>query len=112
MKIQVSSLDKVQVIRIEGKMALGEGLEQLRSVSHELLEAGHRRIVLDMSGVPWLDSASIGEVVATYKRVRDHEGQLRLVMRGRVHDMFTMYELQKVLDVHETVDAALSSFVS
>ena len=60
---------------------------------------------------PWLDSSAIGEVVASYKRGRDREGVLKLALLGKAHDLFTFYELGKIIELYDTVEDALSSFV-
>lgn len=111
MKVTTEEVGKVTMIRLAGRMVVGEGDVSLREAVRAALDGGARRICLDMREVPWLDSGSIGEVVAVYKRVRDREGKLALVITGKAHDLFTLYELQRILDVHESTDGALASFV-
>lgn len=111
MKVHVEEMGKVTLIRPNGRMVCGDGDVALRAAVRERLEGGARIFCLDLRDVPWLDSGSIGEVVATYKRVKDREGRLALVMAGKTHDIFTLYELQRVLDIHETIEGALASLM-
>jgi anti-anti-sigma regulatory factor len=63
-----------------------------------------------MLKVPWMDSSGIGEVVACYKRARDAKGELKVVMKGKSHDLFTFYELHKVCELYESLEDALGAF--
>ena len=76
----------------------------------ERIAAGERLIILDMNGVPWLDSSGIGETVACRNRVVDVDGQIAVVLKGKSHDLFTRFELGKVMTICDTVEAALTSF--
>jgi len=75
----------------------------------ELLESGERTFVFDMRKVPWLDSAGVGQVVACRNRVVDHGGKIKLVLHSKAHDLFVLYELQRVMDLYGDVEAALAS---
>ncbi|MGD8377734.1 MAG: STAS domain-containing protein [Acidobacteriota bacterium] len=110
MRIRLRKAGKVNVLELAGKMTIGEGDVQLRTRMKELLAAGERFFVFDMLDVPVLDSASVGEVVACYRRAREVDGSIRLVLRGRVHDTFTMTHLDRVFEIFTKVDDALGSF--
>jgi anti-sigma B factor antagonist len=42
-------------------------------------DEGQRRIVIDLSGVPFMDSSGLGVIVACLKRLRESGGDLALV---------------------------------
>ncbi|MCZ6649801.1 MAG: STAS domain-containing protein, partial [Acidobacteria bacterium] len=81
----------------------------LRRMFRELLEQGETRFVFSMLKTSWLDSGGIGEVVACHRRVVGKQGVIRLALKGRAHDLFTMTSLDKVFKIFETVEEALAS---
>ncbi len=110
MRIEVQKKDGVCILRMAGKVTVGEPSILLGKTFKTLVADGERRFLLDMMKVPWLDSGGIGEVVACHKRIKDKEGVVKVAMKGRAHDLFTFYELTRLLDVYEDPDAALAAF--
>ena len=111
MKINVRKNEEVCILEISGKIVLGEPTKQLRESFKELLGEGERIFVLDMANVPWMDSSAIGEVVACRNRIVAVDGKIRAVLNHEMHDMFTLFELQRVLKYYEDIERALASLV-
>jgi len=112
MAVTTKKIGKACVFTITGELKLGPAVKSLDEAFKQSVENGERYFVFDMLKVPWMDSSGIGEVVACYKRTRDVKGELKVVMKGKSHDLFTFYELHKVCELHETLEAALGSFAS
>ena len=55
--------------RPEGQDHLGEGDELLKDKVNSLVNQGHKKIVLNLADVPYIDSAGLGEIVRTYTTV-------------------------------------------
>ena len=92
-------------------MVIGQGDKLLADKVRELLKAGEKFFILNMEGVPWLDSGGIGEVVACYKRVKEKEGLIKLEkLSGKAHDLFTMTALNRVFEIFDNEQDALGSF--
>jgi anti-sigma B factor antagonist len=111
MTIEVRKDEEVCILEISGKIMLGEPTKQLREKVKELLGAGERIFIFDMANVPWLDSSGIGEVVACRNRIVAVEGRIRVVLNPEMHDLFTLFELQKVLKYYGNIERALASLV-
>ncbi|PYU07760.1 MAG: hypothetical protein DMG34_03085, partial [Acidobacteria bacterium] len=62
------------VADIVGKIALAEGTGMLRDTVRNFLEHGHNRILLNLQGVDFIDSAGLGELVRTHASVRSRGG--------------------------------------
>ena len=73
----------VVILDLEGEMLVGEADELLREKISSLLDAGHRRIALNLMNVRYADSASLGELVRCYATVANHGGELRLLNLGQ-----------------------------
>jgi len=110
MTIDVEDGNGICVLHINGEVKLGEATRLLREKSRELISAGNRFFVLNMLGVPWLDSSGIGEVFACYKRAREFDGVVKLVLKDRSYSLFTMTQLDKVFEIYGEVDRAVNSF--
>jgi anti-sigma B factor antagonist len=101
----------IAVIDFSGKITLGEGSALVRKTIRDLIEQGHRKILLNLSDVDYIDSSGIGELVGAYTTVRTAKGELKLVhLTKRVHDILQITRLFMVFDVQPDEPAALKSF--
>ena len=101
----------VVVVDFSGKITLGEGSSTLRRTIRELLDRGHRKIVLNLYDVDYIDSSGIGELVSGYTTVRGLDGELKLLhLTKRVHDLLQITRLFTVFDVRSDEEDAVRSF--
>jgi anti-sigma B factor antagonist len=103
----------VVVLDIIGRITLGEGNVILREVVRELADKGHKRIVLNLAEVHYIDSSGVGELVKTHTTIRNTGGELKLsALNKRVHDLLQMTRLSTVFDIQTDEATALQSFGS
>jgi anti-sigma B factor antagonist len=101
----------VTIVDFSGKITLGEGSAILRRMIRDLVDKGHRKILLDLGDVDYIDSSGIGEMVAGYTTVRSANGELKIVrLTRRVHDILQITRLFTVFDVQPDEASALRSF--
>ena len=102
---------EIAVVDFSGKITLGEGSSVLRNTIRELLDRGHRKILLNLADVDYIDSSGIGELVSAYTAVRSASGEMKLLqLTRRVHDILQITRLFTVFDVQSDEDSALRSF--
>ena len=83
---------------------------KLREQLVELVNAGQYHLVVDMEQVEFLDSTGLGVLVGGLKRVRAHDGSLRLVCtQERILKIFRITGLTKVFPIHDSVAAAIGA---
>jgi anti-sigma B factor antagonist len=83
---------------------------KLREQLIDLVSSGAYHLIVDMEGVDFLDSTGLGVLVGGLKRVRAHEGTLRLVCtQERILKIFRITGLTKVFPIHASVAEALSA---
>ena len=83
---------------------------KLRDKLSELVATGSYDIVVDMHEVEFLDSTGLGVLVGGLKKVRAHDGSLRLVCnQDRLLKIFRITGLAKVFVIHGTTDDALGA---
>lgn len=101
----------VAVVDFSGKITLGEGSAILRTTVRGLIERGHRKILLNLADVDYIDSSGIGELVSAYTAVRSASGEMKLLqLTRRVHDILQITRLVTVFDVQAEEDVAVRSF--
>ena len=87
------------------------GDELLRSKINGLVQAGQKRIVLNLGEVPYIDSAGLGEVVRSYTTVKKHEGVLKLLsLTKRIQDLLAITKLLTVFDTYDSETDSVKSF--
>jgi anti-sigma B factor antagonist len=105
------TIGDVAIVDFSGKITLGEGSSTLRNTIRQLVELGHRKIVLNLSDVDYIDSSGIGELVSGYTTLRSASGELKLLnLTKRVHDLLQITRLFTVFDVQSDEDDAIRSF--
>ena len=78
-----------------------------------LIGAGERRVLVDLSNVTAVDSATVGCLMDLSRQTTEAGGLLKLSgVQKRVEKMLTMTGAQAVLDVHPDASSALRSFGS
>ncbi len=76
----------------------------LRRRLDEPIMAGCRDLVVDLSGVTFLDSTGLGVLVGRLKMMRSHAGQMRVVgATDRVHKVFAITGLDRVLEMYPSL---------
>ncbi|MBP7146743.1 MAG: STAS domain-containing protein [Acidobacteria bacterium] len=111
MEILVEQRGPVTILRPQGDLKIGDGDVALRRAVQEQIQRGSRQIVLDLSRVAFMDSSGIGEIVASFKRVRRAGGEIKLSRPNpRVRETFGVTQLVRVLEIHEDEESAIASF--
>jgi anti-sigma B factor antagonist len=94
-------------MRLEGRLDLVSAA-QLRTAVDEAVAAGRPRLVVDLSGITFVDSSGLGALVAGLKKARQAGGELRIAAAGeQVLTVLTLTRLIRVLRPYGTVDEAL-----
>ena len=96
------------VLTVAGELDVAGGPD-LRQHVMAAVRTGATRLVLDLTGVDFIDSFGLGVLVGALKRVRLLDGDLRLVVpEPRVRRVFEVCDLDRVFTLHTTLDDALA----
>jgi anti-sigma B factor antagonist len=111
MQISERVLGDVMMLDLKGKITLGEGDELLKDKVNSLVNQGHRKIILNLADVPYLDSAGLGEVVRAYTTVSRQGGNLKLLnLTKRITDLLAITKLLTVFETFDSENDAVRSF--
>ena len=86
-------------------------LSEFANTITSLIGSGERKVLLDLSTVTYVDSATIGCLMDLYRQATAAGGTLKLSgVQKRVETMLTMTGAQNFLDIHADEPSAMKSF--
>jgi anti-sigma B factor antagonist len=113
MSLKASSreIGDVTVVDLDGRITLGDGSALLRDLIREKLNGGHKKILLNLAAISYLDSTGLGELVSGYRLVKSQGGELKLLnLNKKVSDLLQITKLYTVFDIHNDETQATASF--
>ena len=111
MQISERKVGAVTVIDMSGKFAAGEGAGRLQDKVTSLIFQGEKQIVLNVGMLSYVDSAALGEIVASHGVALRGGGKIKLANVGkRLQDVIVMTKLLAVFESHDSEEAAVASF--
>jgi anti-sigma B factor antagonist len=97
------------VFRLSGRMTLGMRLREIESKIGDATSHGVQKLILDLSGVDYIDSAGLGVLMILYGKMKVDGGQLRIVAPGsKVMDILKMTHTDSILPIDPSLDGALA----
>src|SRR5579863_7463931 len=110
-KLTTRQVGDVIVIDASGRITLGEGASTFRDTIRDLASAGHKKMLLNLGEVSYIDSSGIGEMVSGFTTVTNQAGALKLLnLTKRVKDLLQITKLYTVFEVFDDEAAAVRSF--
>jgi anti-sigma B factor antagonist len=111
MTIEQRSVGSVEVLDLKGKLVLGDGSGLLKDKVHSMVFQGSKQILLNLAGVGYMDSAGLGELIASHTTATRQGGKIKIAnLTKRVSDLLSIAKVLTVFDVYDTEDEALKSF--
>jgi anti-sigma B factor antagonist len=111
MQIEERAVGDVVVLDLKGRITLGDGDQLLKDKVNSLVNQGHKGIVLNLAGVPYIDSAGLGEIVGSYTTVSRQSGSLKLLnLTKKITDLLAITKLLTVFETFDSEDEAVRSF--
>jgi anti-sigma B factor antagonist len=112
MHISQRTTGDVVIVEVSGKITLGEGGDTvLKDKMRSLVQQGHRKVLLNLGDVSYVDSAGLGEIVQAYATVNKNGGTLKLLnVTKRLKDLLSITKLLTVFDTFDNEAEAVRSF--
>ena len=113
MKIDVRQEGSITVVSPMGPLVIGAG-ERLMNDTIARLFADHKfHIVIDMAGVPRIDSSGVDALVLACRRARENGGDAKLAgLNDRIRQLLEITQLTSVFDIHPDVAHASSPWTN
>jgi anti-sigma B factor antagonist len=101
----------VSVVRVREARLMSPILSDFATTVSSLITGGDGRVLLDLSTVTYVDSATIGCLMDLYRQATAAGGTLKLAgVQKRVETMLSMTGAQNFLEIHSDEASALRSF--
>jgi anti-sigma B factor antagonist len=111
MQMSERKVGEIVIIDVSGKFAAGEGTGTLKDKVTSLVFQGEKKIILNVGNLSYVDSAGLGEMVASHSTASRGGSTLKLANIGkRLEDLLVMTKLLAVFESHDSEDAAIASF--
>ena len=108
--IKIRQAGIVSLVDVSGRLTSFE-TGALRDSISRLLKQGHKDIVLNLSGLQYLDSSGIGELARVYVSVVKQTGQMKVIgLSSKIEEVLKITHLYQVFPEFPDEEAALKSF--
>lgn len=111
MNLTTDRTQGIAIVRVNETRLMYPLLSEFASTVTTLIGSGEQRVLLDLSTVTYVDSATIGCLMDLYRQASAAGGALKLAgVQKRVETMLTMTGAQNFLEIHTDEPSALKSF--
>jgi anti-anti-sigma factor len=112
MHLEVRKKGDVVILDLKGKLTAGLGDQLLREAIDELLAESHRKVLINLSEISFLDSAGVGELVAGLRTAQRFGARLKLLLNvaERVYSTLDMARLLPTFEIYHDEEEAVRSF--
>jgi anti-sigma B factor antagonist len=100
----------VLVLALEGRLAIGDAVEEFRRRIDAAIKSGQTRLALDLKGTEYIDSSGMGFLVVAHKVARDAGGMLAMFnLTDRVVDLMLLTKLSGVFHLFSSEQDAVDA---
>ena len=111
MKLSTDRLQDIDIVRISENRMMYPLLAEFSTAVSTLISGGTKKLLIDMSGVGYIDSATIGCFMDLYRQAVAVGALVKLSgVQKRVETMLTMTGAQNFLELHPDEASAVRSF--
>src|SRR5579859_3345730 len=111
MEISVREDHGIHLLEVRGRLTIGEPAEQLNEALQSIVKGNGRKVVINLNGVPQIDSSGISSLVRISIQLAREGGAAHLVCgTGRVRDALTVTRLVEAIPTFDSESAAIAGF--
>ena len=111
MDIDVRSQNGVKVIKLKGRLTLGESVDRMGQTVNDLFSAGEACLVVDLGEVSMVDSSGIGLLVRCLTAAKQRTGSLKLLNPSKFAvQTLRMTGLLNLFEIFDNEQQAVASF--
>src|SRR5262245_49493034 len=110
MNIVERTVNDVMVLDLEGNLALNENARFRKHVMGAI-DAGARKLIVNLASVKYMDSRGLGELISCYKTLHQLNGHIKLLhLSKRLQYLLAITKLNSIFETFDSEPAAVSSF--
>jgi len=102
----------VVVLMPKGKIMGGPDAGAVKERLHQLIDEGKKKVVVDLSGVSWMNSSGLGILIGGLTTMRNAGGDLKLAgTTDKVQNLLMVTKLITIFESYDTVEEAVTSYL-
>lgn len=106
-KIEVNELDTRFEVMVHGEIDVYTA-PKLREIVTPLSQKENVNVVVDLSGVSYMDSTGLGVIVGMFKAIRSHHGELKVTgLSQRLKRLFDITGLADIIDINSQIEGGV-----
>jgi len=111
MSLEVRTSGDVTILAPKGMLLGGKETDELQSKIKELSEAGNRKLLINLGQTSFMNSVSLGVLIAGHSNYAKRSAQLKLAsVDKKIQNIFVVTKLSLVFETYETEEEAIQSF--
>lgn len=109
MKIRIKKAPAAVILEIKGKVESSDAIKINRKLE-EFSKGGVSRVVVDLSGIAFLDSRWLGAFIYSWKLFKEKNKKLVFcIPPGFIRDLFINANLDRTFTIFDTMEQALKT---
>lgn len=110
MKVNQNKLNGYLVLNVEEERIDAHNSGELKEIVLKLIEQGDANIVVQLSGVRFVDSSGLGALLSGFKNAASKSGKLVLSnIQPQVLSMFELTRLNRVFEIYTDINEVVNS---
>jgi anti-sigma B factor antagonist len=103
MEVGIEIKEKFSLIHVDGDISESE-MEKIDDAIDVLMKKGYRHVVLDLTGVSYMNANGVGTLVNHWNHIRFKRGDLRIVgLSSRLMHLFRTMGVDKMFDIYQDI---------
>jgi anti-sigma B factor antagonist len=110
-EITERTVGAITVLDVVGKLTAGESAQLLKDKTESLVFQARKQIIVNLAGVPYIDSGGLGQLVSCYTTLAKAGGRLTLTnVNAKNHDLLSITKLVSVFETFDSEAEAIASY--
>ncbi|MFQ5797758.1 MAG: STAS domain-containing protein [Bacteroidota bacterium] len=111
MRFKSKNVDGVTVIELKGSVMGGPDATTLNEQLHKLIEAGKKKVVIDLKEVKFMNSSGLGMLIGGLTTMKNAGGELKIANASqKIESLLVITKLITVFDHYDSVKKAVETF--
>ena len=111
MSLDVRTSGDVTIITPKGMLLGGKETDELQNKIKELVEAGNKKLLINLGQTTFLNSVSLGVLIGAHSSYAKRGAEMKLcAVDKKIQNIFVVTKLSLVFDVFESCEEATKSF--
>ena len=113
MKIKTNEKYEAVILELKGNVMGGDDTKTFNEHLHKLIEEDKKNVVIDISGVKFMNSSGLGMLIGGLTTLKKADGVLKLAcVTDKIESLLIITKLITIFDSYDSVDEAVQAFAT